>query len=83
MVAGLWPERPSCEWPRCTRLADDVHEALTRGRGGSITDRENVRALCREHHDFVTFTPESELGAAYDLGLLRHSWDAGTGEAAA
>jgi hypothetical protein len=82
MVAELWPERPPCEWPGCTRPADDVHEALTRGRGGSITDRENARALCREHHDLVTFTPESELGLAYELGLLRHSWDALGGEAA-
>lgn len=82
MVNALWPERPVCEWPGCPLLADDVHEALTRGRGGSITDRENARALCRPHHDYVTFTPESELADAYEHGLLVHSWDARGGEAA-
>lgn len=76
MVAALWPERPQCAWPGCVRLADDVHEPLTRARGGSITDPENAVPLCRPHHDHVTFKPESELGAAYALGLLRHSWDA-------
>lgn len=75
MVAAKWPERPACEWPGCSRLADDVHEKLTRARGGSITDPDNVAALCRGHHDYVTFTPESKLKKAYELGLLRHSWD--------
>jgi 5-methylcytosine-specific restriction endonuclease McrA len=76
VVADLYGgERPPCEWPECTRLADDVHEPLTRGRGGSITDRKNMKALCRPHHDKVTFTPESELAEAYEAGLLRHSWD--------
>ncbi len=32
--------------------------------------------LCRPCHDEVTFRPESELGWAYDAGLLRHSWEA-------
>lgn len=76
MVAALWPERPMCAWPDCRSLADDVHEPLTRARGGSITDKDNAAPLCRRHHDYVTFTPESGLGEAYLLGLLRHSWDA-------
>jgi hypothetical protein len=43
----------------------------------------NLCPLCREHHDNVTFTPESELAEAYELDLLRHSWDAPrSGEAA-
>lgn len=84
MVAELWPDgRPQCEWPGCTSLADDVHEALSRARGGSITDKKNAHALCRPHHDYVTFTPESELDDAYQAGLLVHSWDAPrSGEAA-
>jgi hypothetical protein len=76
MVSELWPERPMCAWPDCARFADDVHEPLTRARGGSITDPGNAVPLCRPHHDHVTFTPESELGEAYLLGLLRHSWNA-------
>lgn len=75
MVAALWPERPRCKVPGCPRLADDVHEPLTRARGGSITDPGNAVPLCRPHHDEVTFRPESELGWAYELGLLAHSWD--------
>jgi hypothetical protein len=56
-------------------MADDVHEPLTRARGGSITDPGNAVPLCRQCHDEITFQPESELGWAYDLGLLRHSWE--------
>lgn len=92
MVAALWPERPLCvvyalsqDHPglvpdqvlgRCERWADDVHEPLTRARGGSITDPGNAVPPCRPCHDEVTFRPESELGWAYELGLLAHSWDA-------
>lgn len=76
MVAELYPERPQCGRPECPRLADDLHEPLTRARGGSIIDKANQIPLCRPCHDEVTFRPESELGWAYDLGLLRHSWDA-------
>jgi len=75
MIARLWPERPNCARPGCVRLADDVHEPLTRGRGGSITDPDNAVPLCRPCHDEVTFTPESELAWAYECGLLRHSWE--------
>jgi len=83
MVAALWPDcRPQCERPGCGSLADDVHEPLTRARGGSITDKNNATALCRPCHDEVTFKPESELGWAYEAGLLRHSWDGPTGDAA-
>ena len=80
MVNRLWPDGcPPCFVPWCTRLADDLHEALTRARGGSITDPENAFPLCRQHHDEVTFRPESELQWAYDLGILIHSWDAPKG----
>lgn len=76
MAGALWPERPACAWPGCTSLADDVHEPLTRARGGPVTDPGNAVPLCRPHHDHVTFTRESGLGDAYEHGLLRHSWDA-------
>ena len=92
MVAALWPERPLCVVyalsqarpgavpdeviGRCGRWADDVHEPLTRARGGGIADPGNAVVPCRPCHDEVTFRPESELGWAYQAGLLRHSWDA-------
>lgn len=82
VIAAVFPERPVCAVPGCSRWADDVHEPLTRARGGSITDPGNMAGLCRGHHDEITFRPESELGWAYDLGLLRHSWDRPDGEAA-
>lgn len=83
MVDGLFGgERPLCAvWEAlqpgwCTRWADDLHEPLTRARGGSITDPDNAVPLCRACHDRITFRPESELQWAYDMGLLIHSWDA-------
>ncbi len=77
MIAGLYPERPRCARPGCGRMADDIHEPLTRARGGSVTDPGNQVPLCRPCHDEVTFRPEGELGWAYDAGLLAHSWNAG------
>jgi hypothetical protein len=84
MAARLWPDgQPPCSRPGCTRLADDLHEPLTRARGGSITDPGNAKPVCRPCHDEITFRPESELGWAYEAGLLVHSWDApSAGEAA-
>lgn len=41
----------------CYRRADDAHELVSRARGGSITDRENIVPLCREHHRYVTEHP--------------------------
>lgn len=81
MIKRLYPDRPHCARPACTRLADDIHEPLTRARGGSITDPGNQVPLCRTCHDEITFRPESELQWAYDVGLLRHSWDASGGTA--
>ena len=73
MVRGLWPDmRPVCVVQGCSRLADDVHEPLSRARGGSITDPENAVPVCRPHHDELTF---GELGWAYEQGLKVHSWD--------
>jgi hypothetical protein len=96
MVADMFPERPLCvvyvlsqHHPgaipgevisRCGRWADDVHEPLTRARGGSITDPGNAEPPCRPCHGELGREP----GWAYDLGLLRHSWDGPPpGEAAA
>jgi hypothetical protein len=74
MVAGLFGgETPLCWLPWCGAWADDLHEPLSRARGGSITDPGNALPLCRPHHDQVTFRPESEIPWAYRLGVLRHS----------
>lgn len=82
MIKALYPERPRCARPGCSRMADDIHEPLTRARGGSITDPANQKPLCRPCHDEVTFAPESKLGWAYEAGLLVHSWDRTPGGAA-
>lgn len=74
VIHATFGDQPTCIAPGCTRWADDVHEPLTRARGGSITDPDNMTPLCRPHHDEVTFT---EPAWAYELGLLRHSWDRG------
>ena len=79
-----WPggEVPRCIVPACPDLADDLHEPLTRARCGSITSDENTVPMCRRHNDDLAQRPESELGWAYALGLLVHSWDAGRNEVA-
>lgn len=66
-------DAPLCAVPGCGRLADDVHEPLTRARGGSITDPSNMVPLCRACHGVVQLGPQW----AYDLGLMAHSWDGG------
>lgn len=44
-----------CE--RCGKPAQVIHEPLTRGRGGSITDEDNACKLCNECHRFVHAHP--------------------------
>ena len=72
ILQAKYPGVTLCEVPYCNRVADDAHEPLTRARGGSITDPRNVKAVCRPHHDEITF---EEPGWAYDRGFLVHSWD--------
>jgi hypothetical protein len=78
MADRLWPDRREgtvmcgCGRPDCQRRADDLHEPLSRARGGSITDEANARPLARECHDEITLGPDW----AYEAGLLVHSWDA-------
>lgn len=47
----------------------DPHEPLTRARGGSITDPENLVWICRAHHDYCHDHPIE----ATELGLLKPS----------
>jgi hypothetical protein len=51
---------------RCERDATDVHEPLTRARGGSIVDEANSLAVCRACHDAIHRHPT----LATALGLL-------------
>src|SRR5215207_4781530 len=73
MVESRWPGgvRPRCIVPWCTRLADDVHEPLTRARGGSITDPDNTVPVCRGHNEELTLEP----AWGYALVLLVGSAD--------
>jgi hypothetical protein len=47
-----------------------VHEMVTRGRGGSILDPDNCVALCPPAHSWVTAHPRG----AEALGLMLPSW---------
>lgn len=60
---------PMCEVGEagCHGRAVDVHEPLTRARGGSITDPGNMVAVCRACHDWIHGHPE----AATERGWLR------------
>jgi hypothetical protein len=69
-LCAVW-EAIQPEW--CTAWADDAHEPLSRARLGSIVDPANCRFLCRTCHDRITFWPESEIGWAFRLGLIKHS----------
>jgi len=57
LVKRLLEERMVCEAriSGCTFRPTDVHEILTRGRGGSITDEDNCLVLCRNCHHWITF----------------------------
>lgn len=70
LVIALLAERPVCQ--RCqSQRSQDIHELKSRARGGSITDEENLVALCRPCHTWVTLNPIK----AKEQGWLRNSWD--------
>jgi hypothetical protein len=54
----------------CTTRAIEIHEPLTRARGGSILDVANSVALCRNCHRWIHDNPD----AATEVGLLQPSW---------
>jgi hypothetical protein len=73
VIAVLFPahEPPPLCACGCGRLATDVHEILSRARGGSITDPPNLAAVARwPCHEAIT----DEAADAYRKGLSRHSW---------
>lgn len=70
LVVKILDEFPICQ--RCSwKRSADVHEVLSRARGGDILDRDNCVALCRDCHNYVTTHPK----LAAEEGWLRHSWD--------
>lgn len=70
LVAKLLLDRPLCQ--RCLRdRSQDIHEVKSRARGGSITDIDNLVALCRPCHIWVTNNPKE----AKEQGWLKNSWD--------
>lgn len=72
MADRRWPDRRDgtvlCAVSFCDRPADDLHEILPRGRGGSITDEENTKPVCRQHNEEITRGPDW----AYREGLIKH-----------
>lgn len=73
LVAELLAKPSICEVPWCTALATDPHEPLTRARGGSIVDPDNIRLICRPHHSEIH---DKEPDWAYEHGFLFHFWEA-------
>lgn len=70
LVIQLLEERPICQ--RCNKASSqDIHEIKSRARGGSITDVENLAALCRPCHTWITDHP----AAAAAEGWSKHSWE--------
>ena len=70
LVALLLEEHPICQ--RCgINPSVDVHEIVSRARGGSILDRSNLACLCRSCHIWLTDHP----AAAEREGFSAHSWE--------
>ena len=70
LVAQMLEEKPVCE--RCSAArSTDIHEVLSRARGGSILDPTNLVALCRPCHSWITVNP----AAAHEEGWSKHSWE--------
>lgn len=49
--------QPWCALGGCTGVGLDAHELLSRARGGSTTDLDNIVLLCRTHHTYITEHP--------------------------
>jgi hypothetical protein len=62
-----YAKRLDAESYTCSRRSTELHEPLTRARGGDILDKYNTVAICRNCHNWVHDHPES----ATKLGLLR------------
>ena len=68
LVKKLLGDRPICQ--RClSDRSHDIHELKSRSRGGSITEIDNLVALCRPCHTWVTQNPKE----AHEQGWLKQS----------
>lgn len=70
LVAELLEARPWCEVGIsriCDGRAVDVHELLSRARGGDILDPTGVVTACRTCHDFVTSHPAEATASGWLL----------------
>ena len=65
--------RPACEVrvEGCKGRSTDVHERLTRARGGDILDETNCIAACGPCHMWVHDHPIE----AHERGWLSHWWE--------
>ena len=70
LVAQMLDEKPVCERCHAARSVD-VHERLSRARGGSILDPRNLVTLCRPCHQYITEHPIEAEAAGWSV----HSWD--------
>ena len=71
LVAQLLADEPICQ--RCSSArSTEVHELLSRARGGSILDPKNCVALCSACHRHITQNPS--IGRIE--GWSRNSWEA-------
>ena len=57
----------------CQGRSVELHEPLTRARGGSILDPDNTVAVCRNCHRWIHDNPRS----ATELGLLKSQHEQG------
>lgn len=62
-------QRPWCECCGASP-SQDAHEIVTRARGGSILDPNNILALCRPCHEWIGNHPKD----AQECGLIAPSW---------
>ena len=66
LVARLLDERPICE--RCHKQrSTDIHERLSRARGGDILDETNCVALCSFCHHMITIHPAMAEAEGWSL----------------
>lgn len=67
-VRRFLKDHPHCQvgWDRrCQSDAVDVHEPLTRARGGSIVDPNNALAACRPCHDAIHAHPVEAMSRGF------------------
>lgn len=66
-------DHPWCEikLDGCYGRSVDPHEILSRARGGPLDDPDNLLALCRFCHDWVTTHPKE----ATERGWLRSAYN--------